>query len=47
MTLQSIRIEFQIHFSIKRTGQITLDNHAAEPLLAPSLHLGAKPLLPV
>ena len=47
MTVQSIRIEFQIHFSIKRTCEIALDNHAAESLPASSFHPRAKRFPPI
>ena len=47
VAMQSIRIELQIHFSVKRTHQVALDNHAAEPFPASNFHPRTKRFPPI
>ena len=42
MAAQSTWIEFQIHFSIERTREVALYNHASESLLTPDFYFGAE-----
>src|SRR5262245_56301709 len=47
VTAQSAWVEFQVHFSIERTREVTFDDHAAEPFSAPDLDLRSELLLPI
>jgi hypothetical protein len=47
VTVQSVRIKFQIHFGIERARQIALYNHASKPLLPSYLYPGSELLAPI
>src|SRR5215471_9040546 len=47
MTVQSARVEVQIHFSIERPHEISLDDHAAEPFPASNLDLWSSLFSPI
>ena len=47
MAAQSTWIEFQVHFSIERTREVALDNHAAKPFSASDFDLRSELLVPI
>src|SRR5262245_46332741 len=47
VTVKPVRIKIHVDLGIESAREIALDNHGAEPLLAPDLHLGTEPFAPI